>query len=238
MAQQQTFDVWHNSRFLELFGRRRVAPPVIAAAAAALNTHGRARSVPQQAGGPPAAFQQPSTTPTAVWRISGILALAALLAALVARGVCCQSALLLPRHWRALEHEHGAKVEVSTFRVTGLKQAPGSCAVYGPLPPGYMAGCTIHKDIFGEPCPCPLSPHPSAQREGQSLQSHGDAAQARRQPAGPRTRQEAPGIGGQVPNQWGNPAHRPTGPCPSPHRPQIARTQAAYGNGGRPAPDF
>jgi hypothetical protein len=27
MAQQQTYDVWHKSRFLKLFGRRRVAPP-------------------------------------------------------------------------------------------------------------------------------------------------------------------------------------------------------------------
>ena len=69
-----------------------------------------------------------------------------LLAALVAAGTCCQSALLWPRHWRALEHEHGARVEVSTIRVTGPQEAPGSCTVYGPLPPGYMAGCTCHQD--------------------------------------------------------------------------------------------
>jgi hypothetical protein len=94
MAQQQTYAVWHNSRFLKLFGRRVVAPPVIAAAVAALNAHGRAHSVPQQAGGPPAAFQQLQTAPTASWRVSGIVALMLLLAALVAAGTCCQSALL------------------------------------------------------------------------------------------------------------------------------------------------
>jgi hypothetical protein len=66
MAQQHTFDVWHNSQFLKLFGRRVVAPPVIAAAVAALATHGRAHSVPQQAGGPPAGFQQARTLPTAI----------------------------------------------------------------------------------------------------------------------------------------------------------------------------
>jgi hypothetical protein len=64
------------------------------------------------------------------------------------------AALLYQRHWRALEHEHGAKVEIFTFRVTGPQQAPGSCAVYGPLPPGYMAGCTIHQDDFGEVGAC------------------------------------------------------------------------------------
>jgi hypothetical protein len=75
----------------------------------------------------------------------------ALIIALVARGVCDPAALLFQRHWRALEHGwHGATVEVSTFRVTGPQQAPGSCRVYGPLPPGYMAGCTIHTDSFGE----------------------------------------------------------------------------------------
>ncbi len=80
MAQQQTYAVWRNSRFLKLFGRRVVAPPVIAAAAAALNAHGRAHSVPQQAGGPPAGFQQAQTLPTASWRVSGIAALMLLLA--------------------------------------------------------------------------------------------------------------------------------------------------------------
>jgi hypothetical protein len=39
MAQQQTYAVWHDSRFLKLFGRRRVAPPVIADAVRALNAH-------------------------------------------------------------------------------------------------------------------------------------------------------------------------------------------------------
>ncbi len=67
MAQQQTFNVWHNSQFRKLFGRRVVAPPVVAAAVAALATHGRAHSVPQQAGGPPAGFQP---LPTASWRFA------------------------------------------------------------------------------------------------------------------------------------------------------------------------
>ncbi len=64
MAQQTHFS-WHGTQFRQLFGRRVVAPPVIAAAAAALATHGRAHSVPQQAGGPPAGFQQAQTLPTA-----------------------------------------------------------------------------------------------------------------------------------------------------------------------------
>jgi hypothetical protein len=39
MAQQQTYDVWHGSRFRKLFGRRVVSPPVIAEeGAAALGT--------------------------------------------------------------------------------------------------------------------------------------------------------------------------------------------------------
>jgi hypothetical protein len=142
---QQAYSLWHGAQFRKFVGRRVVALPVIAAAAAALDTHGRAHSV---AG---VGAQQPATTPTAVWRFTRLAALMLLLAALVAAGACCSAALLYQRHW---EHEHGATVEVSTFRVTGPQQAPGSCAVYGPLPPGYMAGCTIHKDSFGEVGAC------------------------------------------------------------------------------------
>jgi hypothetical protein len=59
--------VWHGAQFRRFSTRRRVAPPVPAAATAALAAHGRAHSVPHGAG---VGFQQPFTTPTAIWRFS------------------------------------------------------------------------------------------------------------------------------------------------------------------------
>ncbi len=75
---QQTHDSWHGTQFRLFPARRVVAPPVVAAATAALAAHGRAHSVPQQAGGPPAGFQQAQTLPTAIWRVSRIAALVVL----------------------------------------------------------------------------------------------------------------------------------------------------------------
>jgi hypothetical protein len=56
MAQQTRFS-YHGTQFRQAFRRRVVAPSVIARATAALAAHGRAHSVPQQAGGPPAGYQ-------------------------------------------------------------------------------------------------------------------------------------------------------------------------------------
>jgi hypothetical protein len=56
-----THNSWHGKQFRQFPARRVVAPPVVAAATAALAAHGRAHSVPQQAGGLPAGFQAAQT---------------------------------------------------------------------------------------------------------------------------------------------------------------------------------